>query len=340
MTAPTVSVVMLAYNAERFVREAIASILQQTYTDFELLIIDDGSTDGTSAILQEYARRDVRIHIHTQPDNLGIASGRNLGLKLAQGKYLAVMDADDISLPERLAKQVAYLESHPETGVLGASAIVIDETSQRHEPMDFPASHRLIHWSLCFYDPIVNPVVMFRTELAYAAGGYRPEYPPTEDYDLWARLSTYTRLENLPERLLLLRKHSQNITVTKRRQNLEMSAAVSRHMFKNLLGVDIPVTPIELAWEPHTIPAHEIKVLSCAIKTLLKHFLSQPGLTAPEKGFIRRESALQLIRLLRNTTSPTVVVRLLFYALRIDPLSLFTAMRYNFKKRTNHKTVS
>ncbi len=327
MTEPTVSVVMMAYNAERFARQAIESILNQTYTDFELLIIDDGSTDGSPGIFREYARRDARVRIHTQPRNLGIANARNMGLQLARGKYMAVMDADDVSLPERLARQVAYLDAYPEIGVLGAGAWLIDENGQRQGGFDYPLSHNLVYWSLCFYDPIINPVVMLRTELARAVGGYRAEFLVAQDYDLWARLSSQTCIENLPERLLLLRKHGQNITTTKRLLTLERSAAISRDLFRRLLGVDLPVTPIELAWEPRKIREAELGVLVNAILALREYFFHRPGLTLAEKSAIRRETALQLFRLARNANSTRVAVSTFYRAFSSDPLAVFPALR-------------
>lgn len=332
MKEPTVSVIMVAYNAERFVREAIESILNQTYTDFELLIVDDASTDGSPAIFQEYERQDPRVRIYTQPHNSGIANARNIGLQLARGKYIAVMDADDVSLPKRLYKQVTYLESHPETGVLGACAWVVDENGKCQGSFDYPLTSNLIYWSLFFYDPIINPVVMFRTELARAVGGYRIEYSSLEDYDLWSRLSAITRIENLPDRLLLLRRHGNNITTKKRQFILEKSATISREMFQRLLGVQLPITTIELAWEPRKISDSELTLLASSILALRDHFFSQIPLTPIEKSIIRRETALHLLRLVRNSISIQSALSMLYKAISSDPFALLFALRLAFKR--------
>jgi len=126
---PTVSVVMPVYNGERFLAAALASICGQTYRDFEFLVIDDGSTDTTPLILADAARRDSRIRIITQPANAGVVAARNAGLQQAQGRFIAVMDSDDVAVPERLARQASHFEAHPDVAVLGGAVQLIDQDS-------------------------------------------------------------------------------------------------------------------------------------------------------------------------------------------------------------------
>ena len=137
----------------------------------------------------------------------------NQGLSLARGKYIARMDADDISLPDRFSKQVAFMEAHPAVGVLGTGATVIDAAGRHHQSLVFPASHLLLHWSLCFYSPLIHPSVMIRRELLLSSGGYLATAAHAEDYELWGRLSALTQFANLPDRLLLLRKSGENVSI-------------------------------------------------------------------------------------------------------------------------------
>ena len=129
---PQVSVIMTVYNGEKFLAEAIESILAQTFTDFELLIVDDGSTDESAARIKAIAQRDKRIHFVQLGENVGMADARNCGIAAATGEYIAIMDCDDVSLPERLEKQVAFLRANPEIGALGAGARVTNHDMTRH----------------------------------------------------------------------------------------------------------------------------------------------------------------------------------------------------------------
>jgi glycosyltransferase involved in cell wall biosynthesis len=318
---PLVSVVMPVYNSQRFLAEAIECILNQTFTDFEFLIIDDGSTDTSSDILATYAKRDERIRIYTHTKNLGIAEARNLGLKLAKGKYVATMDSDDLVLPERLQLQVAYMESHPDTGVLGAGAYIIDEKGKRRGVLDYPSSHPIIIHGLCFYDPINNPVVMVRREVVLSVGGYNPEFPPTEDYDLWVRLSSVTFLANLPERLLFLRKHGSNTTSEKHEINCRQSIDVNKNMIKSILGYKPEITPHELAWLPRRITADETRQLRELIINIQEYFLENYQLAPEDQRFIHGETALQLFKLLRYSALNTVALSAFLKAIIAEPHS-------------------
>ena len=145
MTTPMISVVMPVYNAEKYVAEAVESILQQTYTDFEFIIIDDCSTDNSYGILQTYAAKDIRIRLFKNDVNNKLPNTLNFGIAQSNGKYIARMDADDISLPERFAKQVEFMESHPEIGVCGTLIKeFIDENEQITRMVEYPVEHKLI----------------------------------------------------------------------------------------------------------------------------------------------------------------------------------------------------
>jgi glycosyltransferase involved in cell wall biosynthesis len=208
---PLVSVLMPAYNARRYLAEAIESVLGQTWRDFELLVIDDGSTDDTAAIAKRYEARDPRIRVMTR-SNGGIGAALNAGLEAARGELIARMDSDDVCLPERFARQVEFLRQMPDCVLVGSRVMLIDsEGASLFEMEDVPTGHEEIEalllqarWS------IVHPAVMMRREVVRQIGGYDNDVVPVEDHDLFLRLAEVGRLANLPEVLLRYRKHPMN----------------------------------------------------------------------------------------------------------------------------------
>lgn len=207
---PKVTVVIPVYNREKYVAAAIESILAQTFPDFELLVIDDGSTDRSREIIQSY--RDPRLHLVCNETNLGIPKTRNRGLQLAQGEYLAFLDSDDWAYPERLAKQVAFLDSHPDYAAVGAWVAWMDEEGRslrriRRKPVlpDEIAAQRL------FRQGIENSASMART-VVLREYGHREEYDLSEDFDLWSRIAAQHKLATLPEVLGRCRMHESRTT--------------------------------------------------------------------------------------------------------------------------------
>ena len=210
--SPLVSVLMPAYNAERYIAQAVDSILQQSFPDFEFLIVNDGSTDGTLSILQDYADRDRRIRLVSRPNSgRGVASVRNDLVRMARGELLALMDADDIAVSNRLELQVAFLHDHPEVGAVGGSIIDIDDAGRELIKVDYPLIDAEIQDALlsgrCL---MANPTIMTRRSLVLGVGGYREEMLELEDMDLWLRIGEHAQLANLPETLLYYRIHERS----------------------------------------------------------------------------------------------------------------------------------
>jgi Glycosyl transferase family 2 len=196
ISRPTVSVVMAVRNGEKYVAEAIESILAQTYRSFEFIIIDDGSSDGTPGILQSYQQQDDRIRVYTQ-ENRGHAASLNRGCQLALGKYLARMDADDVSVRHRLEAQVEYLESNPQVAVVGGAVHCIDSDGKFIETRSVPEHPDEIRQALVTRNPICHSMVMMRRDVFQQVGGYRIAFEDAEDYDLWIRISEHHDLANL-----------------------------------------------------------------------------------------------------------------------------------------------
>lgn len=211
-SSPLVSVVMPVYNGEKYLAEAVESILNQTFRDFEFIIIDDGSTDGTAQILEQYGRGDSRIRICHQ-ENAGVVAACNRGIGLARGKYIARMDADDIALRHRFQAQVGFLESNPDVALVGSAISFIDAEGRGHgQIMRYPTSDSAIRRILYYGNCFAHPSIMMRRQAVSAVGGYRECCSPAEDYDLWLRLAERFKVANLAEPLLLYRIHHRQAT--------------------------------------------------------------------------------------------------------------------------------
>lgn len=208
---PRVSVFIPVHNREHYIRVSVNSILAQRYTDFELIVVDDGSTDATPEVLAAFD--DPRLVVHRHPVNLGIPAARNSGLQLARGEYIALLDSDDHAYPERLARQVDFLDRHPGIVQVGSWCSFMDQNGRmlgrvRRQPLD-PAE---VHAHMLFHCPVINRTVMARTAVLRSLG-YRAEFPRCQDYDMHVRLIEHGhRLANMGEILVCGREHAGRFT--------------------------------------------------------------------------------------------------------------------------------
>jgi glycosyltransferase involved in cell wall biosynthesis len=238
-SSPFVSVVMPVYNGEKYLREAIESILAQTFRNFELIAVDDGSTDGSASILASYRQQDERIVILTHSQNQGIVSALNWGLEIGQGKYIARMDADDISLPERLERQVEFLETHPQVGILGSEAIFMDLQGQEIARMVRPRDDLSIRWMSLLANVFFHPTVMIRravlTEYSLC---YQPGIQSGQDYDLWVHMLEHTQGANLDQPLVRYRVTAESISSQYKQEQMvnhnQISFAYIQRMFPEI----------------------------------------------------------------------------------------------------------
>lgn len=227
MNQPAVSIVLAVYNGERWLAETLASLTAQTFEDFEAIVIDDGSTDGSAAILKATAARDPRYRIVTQA-NLGLVAALNRGLAEARAPLIARIDADDIAEPDRFARQVRFLRDHPEVAALGSAIRVIDETGAHRRLQTYPCGPAAVAKAMLGGCALAHPAVMMRRDAVLAIGGYREAFRHAEDYDLWLRLGERHALDNLPECLLRYRQHRASVSFTYRQQQT-LAAFVARH---------------------------------------------------------------------------------------------------------------
>ncbi|MBY9078661.1 glycosyltransferase [Paenibacillus sp. HN-1] len=242
---PNLSVLMPVYNASRFLGLAVESVLQQSYSDFELIIINDGSTDDSLKILEQYP--DSRIRLMDNGTNRGIVYSLNQGLNLASGRYIARMDADDCSLPDRFKMQIAYMDLNPDIGVLGTQYRIMNALSNEAFTA-LPCEPDILECSLLFHCCLVHPAVMMRRRVLDQLTGppYDPAYQYAEDYNLWARLSSITRIANLRQYGLYYRLHDQQLSRTQSMEQQKQADRVRMDLLKNM-----GLTPSPTEWELH-----------------------------------------------------------------------------------------
>jgi glycosyltransferase involved in cell wall biosynthesis len=219
---------MPVFNGERFLRQALESILHQSLRDFEFVIIDDGSTDRSTSILESYSRQDARARVFRQ-DNQGIVESLNRGCGLARGKYIARMDADDVCAPGRLEQQVTFLEAHPLVGLLGCGVydnIDVDGAVLYTSflPEDNDTIQRTLVERWCF----LHPSIMFRRELHNTVGGYRKEFEGAEDHDFILRILEHSQAHNLQQRLISYRVNPNGLSIVYHQYMNELGEAAMR----------------------------------------------------------------------------------------------------------------
>ena len=252
---PRISVLMPTYNAEKFIVQAMESILNQTRSDFEFVIMDDGSTDGTVGFLEHYANSDDRIRLLLQPHK-GVTRALNEGVAAARGVLVARMDADDISHPRRFALQVDFLEQHPEVVAVGCWLEIVDPEGAAISLQRWPVLHDEIDKLLLQGKAgLPHPAAMIRRQTLLEVGAYREDFQVAQDKDLWLRLAERGRLANVPRVLLKYREHPHSIGVRRyQEQWLCMRSAVEQaHVRRGLTpprslktALPSPPSPVEV----------------------------------------------------------------------------------------------
>jgi len=216
MNNPKVSVLMTAYNEEGYINTSIDSILNQTFNDFELIIVDDCSTDKTWEIIQNYAKKDSRVVAIKNEKKLGISGAINKGLEISRGRYIAKMDADDWAYPYRLGKQVDFMEKNPQVVISGGTMEVCDEKLVVKNKRAYNLTDKEIRKNIFFYNPFCHPATIYKADIAKKVGGYC-KTKSAIDYELYFKLGMYGEFANLPDILLKYRVNSGSISIYKAR---------------------------------------------------------------------------------------------------------------------------
>lgn len=278
-----ISVVMSVFNGEKYLREAVDSILAQTLTDFEFIIVDDGSTDRSLEIIQSYARQDARILVVRQAENLGLAKSLNRGIALARGDLIARMDADDISLPDRFETQVQFLYENPDVDLVGSWVEFIDQNGKTTgEVSKYPGSAMGLRWGLFFENHLWHPTVMARRSFFDCADVYDEAFDTTQDYELWARSNLHSRYRNIQKVLLKYRMHDSSISKLRNTSQMANLYCISQRTISFYLGKEIPVETVRFIINPDRV--HSTRTYFSALSIL--HQLSKK---------LREENRLQPI---------------------------------------------
>lgn len=317
MLIPEISVIMPVYNAENYLSETIESILNQTQTHFELIILNDKSTDNSLAIIQKYLEKDSRIILIDKLQNIGPANLRNEGFSIAKGEFIALMDADDIALPTRFEKQIAVLKNNPEIGVCGTWFTFFG--AKKNKVIKHSEHHDDIKVSFLHSCGIGNPTVMLRKE-ALQGLQFDDDYVPVEDYDLWSRLMNKTNFYNIQESLLNYRQHDTNISKTKI-ENVNRSIQKVKKNQMSAFGIEptdrIIDSYINAVCVKKSLDPEEIMRVIVSSKFLLSQ---NKKLGKYSQGLLEKHISKTLIRTIRNAKTNN----LSFYKhLKINEKELF-----------------
>jgi GT2 family glycosyltransferase len=285
--SPAISVLMAVYNGERFLAAAIESVLAQSLSDFELVIVDDGSTDGSADILADYAERDPRVVLHQQP-NQGAPTALNAGAALARAPLIARLDADDVALPGRLEAQHRRFCSDPALAMVGGQVIVVDEHDRAIAAAAYPLSDAEIRREFAKTTPFVHSAVTMRKEIFERAGGYRPHFDLAEDLDLWLRIAEHGELANLDSAVVRYRIHENQVSARKLELQAIRSLAARTGARKRAAGKADPFDTDALIDEQlllaQGIATTEIDAAIVEAATWLAKTLDRAGYRQPARG--------------------------------------------------------
>lgn len=242
--SPVVSVLMSVYGGKQYLGQAIQSVLDQTFKDFEFIIVDDGSRDESLKMIRSF--QDPRIVLIENKVNQGLTKSLNVGIAKAKGKYIARMDADDISSANRLEKQVQFLEENQGIWAVGTSAVLIDNNGEKKTTAKMPSDQQILGYLMMFGNSLIHPSVMMRTEMIRKIGGYSENCMVAQDYDLWIRiLESGGQLANLEEELIKLRVHENSVSQTKAQSQIQQAIQIQKRAIFHFLKIRVSNRELE-----------------------------------------------------------------------------------------------
>ncbi len=261
-----VTVFMAAYNAGPYISQSIQSILNQSFRDFELLIVNDGSTDNTVEIIKSFS--DPRIRLIENESNKGLGFTRNVALKEAKGEFLAILDSDDIAFPDRIERQLRHFSTNPQLAVLGGYAHIIDEKGNRTgKTMTPPHGSDHLRAILFFANAFVHSTIMIRTSAFREIGGY-PNHPVAQDYGLFARIALKYEVDNMPEYFVEYRIHDTNISIKKKNFLKKELQDILLHQL-NILAPNSPAINPNIILDPVMGSLHNIESYYTAYQEII-----------------------------------------------------------------------
>jgi glycosyltransferase involved in cell wall biosynthesis len=312
-TAPLVSVIVAAHDAERFLRVALESVLRQTVADLELVVVDDGSTDRTPEILARMD--DARLVVLRNEERKGLAASLNRALDTARGHYVARLDADDVAMPDRLERQLAFMRTDPTVAIVGSAVLDIDDRGRAGRLHLMPSGAAAVRWAALFSSPFFHPsVVLVREVLERHSLRYDTEFLESEDYDLWTRLLAFVDGDNLPDPLVLYRVHPGQASRHRRGVQRDFQLRVALGQIARV-APELSPERAELAWRVgagEELPEERVEGAATAFLELLEAFERRDGTAT-------RETAARALARAARAAPPASSARLLGEALRLDP---------------------
>ncbi len=227
---PLVSVLIPVYNTEKYIKDSVDSIISQTYSNLEIIVVDDASTDSTYSILSSY--NDPRLRLYRNETNLYIAENRNKAISYATGKYIVWQDADDISLPTRVEILVSFMESHSDVGICGSYLQSFDETGDK-DIREYATNDSMLRKNIFKYSPVAQPTAIIRRDILDLVGKYNPKFPPAEDLDMSFRIGSVSKFANVPQVLLKYREHSASNTSTRMLRQIDSTLDIRKSNMNN-----------------------------------------------------------------------------------------------------------
>jgi glycosyltransferase involved in cell wall biosynthesis len=323
ISSPKISVVMPVYNAAPYLAESIGSILNQTFRDFEFIIVNDGSTDDTASILAKYEESDGRIRVYHQ-ENQGTAAARNHGCHLARGKYIATMDADDISLPRRFEKQLDHFQKHPQIGILGTWIYTMDQNASLRRTWCPPTNAKMLQWTLFFGVCVAAPSVLMRREVMEKVNFYRSVTSGVEDVDLWLRASSITEFGNVPEVLLKYRVWEGNTSHTNFQHIRDSHVQLLTRFITEVMRLEPSTEAVAGLRQTRVGPRFEnlrqITLTAELIRDLYQNFINKNQMTSQARNEISWDAAKRLgsLALQASRLDNRASLSLLIKALQLD----------------------
>lgn len=334
-----VSINIAVFNGERFLQECLESILHQTMRDFEIVIVDDGSNDRTPEILAEYHQKDQRIKVYTNTKNEGIAFSRNRALSESSSKYIAVMDADDIALPNRLQLQTDFLDDKQDFALVGGGAEIIDVENNVIGKIVASQGTGFLKWLLLFRNPFVHSSIMFRRATISSFGGYNPQYQVAQDYDLYARLSLRYHVENIPSSVVRYRVWGGGISNKSEKVLVSDVENVMCHLFEYYLGEPVSSNMVsqirKLCWSESGNYSDPIEITHL-LRRIYTIYTKSNSLTNRESQEISKHLSYTIYRLANFTSrySMTTAIKLGVLGFIYNPTTIFSLSKTLLKKLT------
>ena len=335
VNTPKISAILPVYNGEEYLAECIESILHQSYTNFEFVIVDDASTDSTPQILKKYSNQDERIRVITNPVNQKQTISANTACKNTVGKYIARMDADDVALPKRFEKQFEFLEANLEIGMVGYWIDTISDNDKIIGQWKTSTDPNVLIWDLLFGTSFAHSSVMMRSDLVKKVDYYQS--PEAEDYDLWSRLSRITKVANLPEVLQHRRVWAGQLALKVPTETRDCVLQIMQKNINYLLknsNIDLEMIRNIRMVSDKTTKIRDSQLISDTKDILLQlyaKYLSKLDLTKIEKKKVSRD-IFQKLNTLANWQSSTnihkAIIENLFLAYRFPKLYLYSLVRY------------